>query len=79
MYGPGNQNGRAFPYSVSRIPHLNYLRDVDSTVAGASGLAYAPNGREPRLLVAWEPRWAEVTLHLEESGSGDVMAPGVEI
>jgi hypothetical protein len=42
-------------------------------------LAFAPNGHEPRLLVAREPRWAEVTLHLEEPGSGDVIAPGVEI
>ncbi len=48
-------------------------------MAVTAGLAYAPNGREPRLLVAREPRWAEVTLHLEEPGSGDVIAPGVEI
>jgi len=29
--------------------------------------------------VAREPRWAEVTLHLEEPGSGDVIAPGGKI
>ena len=42
-------------------------------------VAFAPNGHEPRLLVARETRWAEVTLHLEEPSSGDVIAPGVEI
>ncbi len=52
------------PYSLSEL---------------AAGPAFAPNGHEPRLLVAREPRWAEVTLHLEEPGSGDVIAPGVEI
>ena len=29
--------------------------------------------------MAREPRWAEVTLHLEEPGSGDVIAPGGKI
>jgi hypothetical protein len=29
--------------------------------------------------MAREPRWAEVALHLEEPGSGDVIAPGIEI
>ncbi len=48
-------------------------------MAVAAGLAFAPNGREPRLLVAREPRRAEVTLDLEKSGSADVIAPGVEI
>ena len=48
-------------------------------MAGAANLADTPNGREPRLLVAREPRRAEVTLHLEESGIGEVIAPGVEI
>ena len=48
-------------------------------MAVAGGLAFAPNGCKPRLLVTREPRRAEVTLHLEESGIGDVIAPGVEI
>ena len=46
---------------------------------GGAGLDFTPNGREPWLLVARAPGWAEVELHLEESGGGEVIAPGVEI
>ena len=45
----------------------------------AADLAFTPNGRKPGLLVAREPRWAEVTLHFEEPRSDDVIAPSVEI
>ena len=48
-------------------------------MAVAAGLAFVPNGREPRLLMARKPRRAEVTLHLEKTCGGDVMAPGVEV
>ena len=43
------------------------------------GLIFAPNSREPRLLVARESRRAVIMFHLEEPGSGDKIAPGVEI
>src|SRR6266511_6083285 len=43
------------------------------------GLAFAPYGREPRLLVARESLWTVVMPHLNESGSANVIAPGVEI
>ena len=42
-------------------------------------LAFAPYGREPRLLVARTSRWAIVVSHLEEPGSSNEIAPGVEI
>jgi len=44
-----------------------------------AGLAFAPNGSKPRLLVARKPPGTEVTLHLEESDSGDIIAPGIKI
>ena len=46
---------------------------------GATSLDFTPNGREPWLLVARAPGWAEVELHLEEPGGGEVIAPGVKI
>ena len=42
-------------------------------------LAFAPYGCEPRLLVARKSRWAIVVSHLEEPGSSNEIAPGVEI
>jgi len=42
-------------------------------------LAFAPYGCEPRLLVARTSRWAIVVSHLEEPGSSNEIAPGVEI
>jgi hypothetical protein len=42
-------------------------------------LAFAPYGCEPRLLVAWTSRWAIVVSYLEEPGSSNEIAPGVEI
>ncbi len=47
-------------------------------ISGTS-LDFTPNGREPWLLVARAPGWAEVELHLEEPGGGEVIAPGVKI
>jgi hypothetical protein len=42
-------------------------------------LAFAPYGCKPRLLVARKSRWAIVVSHLEEPGSSNEIAPGVEI
>ena len=42
-------------------------------------LPFAPDGREPPLLVARQSRRAVVMPHLEEPGCGDVIAPGVVI
>ncbi len=74
--GPGyNHIGGPFNLDpASRFPDLNQLRDEISKVA----LAFAPNGRQPRLPMARKPWWPEITLHLDESDGGDVIAPGVE-
>jgi hypothetical protein len=50
-----------------------------SAAEGRSRLAFAPYGREPRLLVARKSRRAVVVFDLEEPGSSNVIAPGVEI
>src|SRR6516165_5421482 len=42
-------------------------------------LPFAPDGREPPLLVARQSRRAVVMPHLQEPGCGDVIAPGVVI
>jgi hypothetical protein len=42
-------------------------------------LAFAPHGSKPRLLVARKARRAVVVSHLDESGSSNVIAPGIEI
>src|SRR5271169_4314293 len=47
--------------------------------APPGGLAFAPDGREPPLLVARQSRRAVVMPHLEEPGRGDVIAPCVVI
>ena len=57
---------------------FHWLNWTDADVSGA-GLDFTPNGREPWLLVARAPGWAEVELHLEEPGGGEVTAPGVKI
>jgi hypothetical protein len=41
--------------------------------------AFAPNGREPWLLVKRESRRTVVVPQLNEPGSGYVVAPGVEV
>src|SRR5947208_7741521 len=42
-------------------------------------IAFAPYGREPQLLLARKSRRAVVVSHLEEPGTSNVIAPGVEI
>ena len=42
-------------------------------------LAFAPNGREPRLPMLRQSRRAVVMAHLHEAGQGDVTALSVEI
>jgi hypothetical protein len=56
--------------------------DIAGRIGGTAhpgGLALAPNGREPRLLMARQPRRAVVMAHLHEAGRGHVIAPGVEV
>ena len=48
-------------------------RDVRRT------LPFAPDGREPPLVVARQPWRAVVMAHLQEAGCGDVITPGVVI
>ena len=42
-------------------------------------LAFAPNGRQPRLLMPRQSRRAVVMAYLHEAGRDDVIAPSVEI
>ena len=42
-------------------------------------LGFAPNGREPRLLMPRQSRRALVMAHFLEAGRGDVIAPSPEI
>ena len=59
---------RTFAVSFHRLGQKDGLR-----------LAFAPYGREPRLLAARKSRRAVVVSHLVEPGSSNVIAPGVEI
>ena len=57
-------------------------RDIAGRIGGTARpgwLAFAPNGREPRLLMPRQSRRAIVMAHLHEAGRGDVIAPSVEI
>jgi len=58
---------------------VSTLRAVLAVRARPGGLALAPNGREPGLLMSRPPRRAVVIVHLYEPGRGDVIAPGVKI
>src|SRR6516162_4389518 len=56
--------------------------DIAGRIGGTvrpGGLALAPNGREPGLLMPRPPRRAVVVVHLHEPGRGDVIAPRVKI
>ena len=56
--------------------------DIAGRIGGTArpgGLGFAPNGREPRLLMPRQSRRAVVMAHLHEAGRGDVIAPSVEI
>src|SRR5205823_5664639 len=73
--------------SLQRHCKSSVLKGSDNAVCGGlsspraegrSRLAFAPCGREPRLLVARKSRRAVVVSHLEEPGSSKVIAPGVE-
>ena len=57
----------------------NHCKYEASTCRRRCRLAFAPYGREPGLLVTRKSRRAVVVSHLEESGSSDIIAPGVEI
>ena len=47
--------------------------------ARPGGLGFAPNGREPRLLMPRQSWRAVVMPHLLEAGRGDVIAPSIQI
>src|SRR5271163_4672325 len=54
--------------------------DIAGRIGGfPNRLAFAPNGRKPRLLVPRQSRRAVVMAHLRKPGRGYVIAPTVEI
>jgi hypothetical protein len=57
-------------------------RDIAGRIGGTARpgwLAFAPNGRQPRLLMPRQSRRAVVMAHFHEAGRGDVIAPSLEI
>jgi hypothetical protein len=73
LYGPDERNPEG-EYKFTD-PKSKFRKGFSEPIP----LAFAPYGREPRLLVARESRRAVVMPHLEQPGSGNVIAPGVEI
>jgi hypothetical protein len=57
----------------------SYARSYHAFSLCPARLAFAPYGREPQLLLVRKSRRAVVVSHLEEPGSSNVIAPGVEI
>jgi hypothetical protein len=55
------------------------IGDIPIEAARPGGLGFAPNGREPRLLMSRQSRRAVVTAYLLEAGRRDVIAPSIEI
>ena len=77
----GSSSARNIAHLAGGAYSISYTtsRGTILPVVPTAGSTFAPNGREPRLLVAREPRRAEVTLKFDEAGRRDVFAPGVEI
>src|SRR5207248_55955 len=75
--------------SVARFTSSGFLLTALSNTAIAcafiggtarpGGLGFAPNGREPRLLMPRQSWRAVVMPHLLEAGRGDVIAPSIQI
>ena len=70
----GVAEGRCF--DAARITAI--LQTV-SAVRRTGWLAFAPNRREPRLLMPRQSRRAVVMAYLHKAGRGDVIAPSVDI
>ena len=68
-------------YRIAIIQLRNGRRDqlIVRYRISVPSLDFTPNAREPWLLVARAPGWAEVELQLEKPGSGEVIAPAVKI
>jgi hypothetical protein len=67
------------PASVADRSHTGGHPTSWIMVVAQTRLAFAPNAREPRLLVPRLSRRAVVMTDLHEAGRGDVIAPSVEI
>ena len=64
------------------LPHPPHNFEMTGRIGGTArpgGLGFAPNGREPRLLMPRQSWRAVVMLHLLEAGRGDVIAPSIQI
>src|SRR6266516_2796403 len=69
---PRSCGGRTRPWAP--LP-----RPARADCARSWKVAFAPYGREPRLLLARKSRRAVVVSQLEEPGSSNVIAPGIEM
>src|SRR5438552_6402774 len=76
---PPSSKGNIWPRRVSMIDFVGIVMIVGFVILSDVDLAFAPYGREPRLLVARGSRRAVVMPHLNEPGSAHVSAPGFEI
>jgi hypothetical protein len=75
---PRSCGGRTRPWAP--LPaRPSTARPARADCARSWKVAFAPYGREPRLLLARKSRRAVVVSHLAEPGSSNVIAPGVEI
>ena len=64
------------------VPHPPHNVEIAGRIGGTArpgGLGFAPNGREPRLLMPRQSWRAVVMPHLLETGRGDVIAPSIQI
>jgi len=75
--GPGLPANHAAS-RVNRLQPAQYAKPAKLPI-GVRRLGFAPNGREPRLLVPRQSWRAVVMPHLLEAGRGDVIAPSIQI
>src|SRR6516164_415707 len=71
--------GRRCRSEAGRSAHSLDIAVRIGGTARPGGLALAPNGRGPGVLMLRPPRRARVMAHLHEAGRSYVIAPGVEI
>src|SRR6202035_4009507 len=70
------------PACDDHVPHPPHNFEIAGRIGGRAapgGLGFAPNGREPRLLMPRQSWRAVVMPHLLEAGRGDIIAPSIQI